>query len=112
MMAQFDFLIILPITLSLCFILVIYYEISIEIVIPSFFEVKKFNLNFLTVGSMQIAVTIIFSVILAGLILFVSACAVRYFWKSEWREWFFKCCHNLSQRFYKNFRRIFRKMPI
>ena len=42
-MAQFDFLIIFPIILSLYFTLVIYYRISIELMIPSFFEVKKFR---------------------------------------------------------------------
>lgn len=42
-MAQFDSFIILPLILSLFISLVIYYSISIGILIPGFFEVKKFR---------------------------------------------------------------------
>lgn len=42
-MAQFDSLIIFPLILSLFFTLAIYYSISIGIIIPGFFEVKKFR---------------------------------------------------------------------
>jgi len=42
-MAQFDSLIILPLILSLLFVLVLHYNMSIEILIPDFFGVKKFR---------------------------------------------------------------------
>jgi hypothetical protein len=42
-MAQFDSLIILPLLWSLIFILIAYYKLSIEFLIPSFCEVKKFR---------------------------------------------------------------------
>ena len=42
-MAQLDPLIISPILWSLLFVLVFYYKISIEKIIPSFFAVKKFQ---------------------------------------------------------------------
>nr|QDA21775.1 ATP synthase F0 subunit 8 [Proschkinia sp. SZCZR1824] len=42
-MAQLDPLIISPILWSLLFVLTIYYKISIEKVIPSFFTAKKFR---------------------------------------------------------------------
>ena len=42
-MAQLDSLIIFPLLWSLLFVLVIYYKISIESLIPSFFGVKKFR---------------------------------------------------------------------
>ena len=42
-MAQFDSLIVFPLILSLFFTLAIYYSISIGIIIPGFFEVKKFR---------------------------------------------------------------------
>nr|UDP55449.1 ATP synthase F0 subunit 8 [Schizostauron trachyderma] len=42
-MAQFDSLIIFPLLWSTLFILVIHYSISIEMLIPSFFGVKKFR---------------------------------------------------------------------
>ena len=42
-MAQFDSLIIFSLLWSLLFVLIIYYSISIEIIIPSFFGVKKFR---------------------------------------------------------------------
>ena len=42
-MAQLDSLIILPLLWSLLIVLVIYYSVSIDTVIPSFFGVKKFR---------------------------------------------------------------------
>ena len=42
-MAQLDFLIIAPVFCSLSIILIIYYIISIKLLIPSFFGVKKFR---------------------------------------------------------------------
>jgi hypothetical protein len=42
-MAQFDSLIIFPLLWSTLFILVLYYSISIEMLIPSFFGAKKFR---------------------------------------------------------------------
>ena len=42
-MAQLDSLIIFPLLFSLLFVLVIYYKITIENLIPSFFGVKKFR---------------------------------------------------------------------
>jgi hypothetical protein len=42
-MAQLDSLIIFPLLWSLLLVLVIYYSISIEKLIPSFFGVKKFR---------------------------------------------------------------------
>ena len=42
-MAQFDSLIIFPLIWSLLFVLFLYYSISIEILIPSFFGTKKFR---------------------------------------------------------------------
>lgn len=42
-MAQLDSLIILPLLWSLLVVLVIYYKISIESLLPSFFGVKKFR---------------------------------------------------------------------
>jgi hypothetical protein len=42
-MAQFDSLIILPLILSLLIVLILHYNMSIEILIPDFFGVKKFR---------------------------------------------------------------------
>ena len=42
-MAQFDSLIIFPLLWSLLLVLFIYYSISINILIPSFFGTKKFR---------------------------------------------------------------------
>jgi hypothetical protein len=42
-MAQLDSLIIFPLLWSLLFVLIIYYNISINKLIPSFFGVKKFR---------------------------------------------------------------------
>ena len=42
-MAQFDSLIIFPLVLSLLIVLVFYYNMSIGIVIPNFFQAKKFR---------------------------------------------------------------------
>jgi len=42
-MAQFDSLIIFPLIWSLLFVLFLYYSMSIEILIPSFFGTKKFR---------------------------------------------------------------------
>ena len=42
-MAQFDSLIIFPLLWSLLFVLFLYYNMSIEILIPSFFGTKKFR---------------------------------------------------------------------
>jgi hypothetical protein len=42
-MAQLDSLIIFPLLWSLLFVLVVYYNISINTLIPSFFGVKKFR---------------------------------------------------------------------
>lgn len=42
-MAQFDSLIIFPLTFSLLLILVLYYNVAIKIIIPDFFGVKKFR---------------------------------------------------------------------
>ena len=42
-MPQFDFLIIFPLIWSLLFTLVLYYVMSIKILIPNFFGVKKFR---------------------------------------------------------------------
>ena len=42
-MAQFDSLIIFPLLWSLIVILIAYYKLSIEFLIPSFCEVKKFR---------------------------------------------------------------------
>ena len=42
-MAQFDSFIILPLILSLLIVLVLYYNMSIKIIIPDFFGVKKFR---------------------------------------------------------------------
>ena len=42
-MAQFDSLIILPLILSLLIVLILHYNMSIEIIIPDFFGVKKFR---------------------------------------------------------------------
>lgn len=42
-MAQFDSLIIFPLIWSLLFVLIIHYNISLEILIPDFFGVKKFR---------------------------------------------------------------------
>ena len=42
-MAQLDSLIIFPLLWSLLFVLIIYYNISINTLIPSFFGVKKFR---------------------------------------------------------------------
>lgn len=42
-MAQFDTLIIFPLIFSLLFVLVLYYNMSIKIIIPDFFIVKKFR---------------------------------------------------------------------
>ena len=42
-MAQFDPLIIFPLILSLFIALAIYYSITVGIIIPGFFEVKKFR---------------------------------------------------------------------
>jgi len=44
-MAQFDSLIILPLLWSLIFILIVYYKLSIEFLIPAFCEVKKFRVK-------------------------------------------------------------------
>ena len=42
-MAQFDSLIILPLILSLIVVLIFHYNMSIEVIIPDFFGVKKFR---------------------------------------------------------------------
>lgn len=42
-MAQLDSLIIFPLIWSLLFVLIIYYSITIDKLIPSFFGVKKFR---------------------------------------------------------------------
>lgn len=42
-MAQFDSLIIFPLIWSLLFVLFLYYSMSLEILIPSFFGTKKFR---------------------------------------------------------------------
>jgi hypothetical protein len=42
-MAQFDSLIVLPLILSLLVVLALHYNISIGLIIPDFFEVKKFR---------------------------------------------------------------------
>jgi hypothetical protein len=42
-MAQFDSLIIFPLLWSLVFVLFLYYSMSIEILIPTFFGTKKFR---------------------------------------------------------------------
>jgi hypothetical protein len=42
-MAQFDSLIILPLILSLLVVLILHYNMSIKIIIPDFFGVKKFR---------------------------------------------------------------------
>ena len=42
-MAQFDSLIIFPLIVSLLIVLVFYYSMSIGILIPNFFGVKKFR---------------------------------------------------------------------
>jgi hypothetical protein len=42
-MAQLDSLIIFPLLWSLLFVLVVYYNITIKKLIPSFFGVKKFR---------------------------------------------------------------------
>ena len=42
-MAQFDSLIIFPLIFSLLIVLIFYYSISIGIIIPDFFGVKKFR---------------------------------------------------------------------
>jgi hypothetical protein len=42
-MAQFDSLIIFPLLWSLLFVLFLYYNISIEVLIPDFFGTKKFR---------------------------------------------------------------------
>ncbi len=42
-MAQFDSLIIFPLLWSLTFVLFLYYSMSIEILIPTFFGTKKFR---------------------------------------------------------------------
>jgi len=42
-MAQFDSLIIFPLLWSSLFILILHYSLSIKILIPSFFSVKKFR---------------------------------------------------------------------
>lgn len=42
-MAQFDSLIIFPLTFSLLLILILYYNVAIKIIIPDFFGVKKFR---------------------------------------------------------------------
>jgi hypothetical protein len=42
-MAQLDSLIIFPLLWSLLFVLIIYYNISINTLLPSFFGVKKFR---------------------------------------------------------------------
>jgi hypothetical protein len=42
-MAQFDSLIIFPLILSLLIVLILHYNMSIEIIIPDFFGVKKFR---------------------------------------------------------------------
>lgn len=42
-MAQFDSLIILPLISSLLIVLILHYNMSIEIIIPDFFGVKKFR---------------------------------------------------------------------
>ena len=42
-MAQFDSIIIFPLLWTLVFVLFIYYDMSIEILIPDFFGTKKFR---------------------------------------------------------------------
>ncbi len=42
-MAQFDFLIIFPLVFSLLLTLTLYYSIFIKVIIPNFFEAKKFR---------------------------------------------------------------------
>jgi hypothetical protein len=42
-MAQLDSLIIFPLLWSLLLVLILYYRVSIEMLIPSFFGVKKFR---------------------------------------------------------------------
>jgi hypothetical protein len=42
-MAQFDSLIILPLIFSMLLVLIFHYNISIEILIPDFFGIKKFR---------------------------------------------------------------------
>lgn len=42
-MAQFDFLIILPLLFALLIILIFYYKISLTVSVPNFFGVKKFR---------------------------------------------------------------------
>ena len=42
-MAQFDSIIIFSLIWSICLILVAYYKLSIQILIPHFSEVKKFS---------------------------------------------------------------------
>ena len=44
-MAQFDSLIILPLISSMLFVLILHYNISIKILIPDFFGIKKFRVK-------------------------------------------------------------------
>jgi hypothetical protein len=42
-MAQFDSIIIFPLLWSLVFVLVLYYNMSLQLLIPTFFGTKKFR---------------------------------------------------------------------
>ena len=42
-MAQFDSLIIFPLILSLLIVLIFHYNMSIKVIIPDFFGIKKFR---------------------------------------------------------------------